>query len=231
MPGLSAAATLDLWEAAGRLASVERALELAAAAEPGSDEDLPTLPLGRRDALILGLHGLRALDATATCPACGEQAEFAVDAGALLAQEPVPQTPLYIDGVVVHWRPIDSRDVGAAAKATDAEDAERVLLSRCVTSAATLSEDVRAALAKAMADADPLAEVLVDVDCPDCGMRFVADLDVASFVWTEVSARAQRLFRDVDVLARAYGWTEPEVLALGERRRDAYLALAGEAGA
>jgi hypothetical protein len=32
----------------------------------------------------------------------------------------------------------------------------------------------------------------------------------------------------VHVLARAYGWTESEVLALGERRRAAYLELAEE---
>ena len=79
-----------------------------------------------------------------------------------------------------------------------------------------------------MAEADPLAEVLVDVVCPACAAQFVADLDIASFVWAEVRARAQRLLRDVDVLARAYGWTEPEVLALTDRRRDAYLALAEE---
>jgi hypothetical protein len=30
----------------------------------------------------------------------------------------------------------------------------------------------------------------------------------------------------VDALARAYGWTETEVLALGDRRRAAYLELA-----
>jgi hypothetical protein len=32
--------------------------------------------------------------------------------------------------------------------------------------------------------------------------------------------------RDVDVLARAYGWTEAETLALGRFRRRAYIELA-----
>ena len=77
-----------------------------------------------------------------------------------------------------------------------------------------------------MADADPLAEVLVDIACPACGEAFVADLDVAQFVWAEVRARALALLRDVDALARAYGWTEEQVLALGDTRRDAYLELA-----
>ena len=33
------------------------------------------------------------------------------------------------------------------------------------------------------------------------------------------------LLRDVDTLARAYGWTEEQVLALGDARRGAYLEL------
>ena len=41
-------------------------------------------------------------------------------------------------------------------------------------------------------------------------------------------ARARRLLREVDVLARAYGWTEPEVLALDDARRAAYLRAGAE---
>ena len=86
-----------------------------------------------------------------------------------------------------------------------------------------LPADAREALARAMADADPLAEVLVDVSCPACGASFVTDLDIGAFVWVELRAHAHRLLREVDALARTYGWTEPEVLALDERRRAAYL--------
>jgi hypothetical protein len=244
MPDLSAAATLDLWEAARELRPVERALALAAAAAPAGAEELARLPLGRRDARILKLHAAlagRELDATAACPTCGEQAEFAVDAGELLARDGDPQRTAAVeaDGFVVHWRPPDSRDVSAAAETGDPAAAERTLLARCVTSATgpggvvdstTLPANVRGEVSRAMADADPLAEVLVDVVCPECDTEFVADLDVGAFVWAEVHGRAQRLLHEVDVLARAYGWTETEVLALGDRRRQAYLTLAGEGG-
>jgi hypothetical protein len=93
-----------------------------------------------------------------------------------------------------------------------------------------LPADVRGALAQAMAEADPLAEVLANVACPACGTEFVADLDVGSFVWGELHARARRLLREVHVLARAYGWTEEEVLALPEPRRAAYLSLVQDGG-
>ncbi len=76
-----------------------------------------------------------------------------------------------------------------------------------------------------MADADPLGEVLAGLTCPDCGAAFEAELDVAAFVWAEVDASARRLLHEIDVLARAYGWTESEVLALTERRRSSYLRI------
>jgi len=226
MPDLSAAATLDLWQAVEGRDPVGRSLALAAASGRDPDE-VAALPLGQRDALLLELHAGAAFDATAECPACGERAEFAVDARELLARGREAAEPAPVESVV--WRPPDSRDVAAAAAAGDAEAAERVLLERCAGSA-DLPAEVRAAVVRAMAEADPLAEVLVDVSCPACGEGFVADVDVAGFVGAELRARARRLLREVDVLARAYGWTEAEVLELGDRRRAAYLELA-EAGA
>ena len=58
--------------------------------------------------------------------------------------------------------------------------------------------------------------------------RSSADFDLAAFVWAEFGAQARRLLHEVDALGRAYGWTEGEVLALGERRRAAYVDLALE---
>src|SRR5581483_6250238 len=166
--------------------------------------------------------GRQALEATATCPSCGEPVEFAVGVAELLARDEAAGAPVALG---VAWRPPDSRDVAAAAAAGDAVAAEEVLLARCVR-----GDVSRAALCDAIADCDPLAEVRADVVCPACEAAFVADLDVASFVWAEVRTRALRLLRDVDELARAYGWTEAEVLALDERRRRAYLELVREGG-
>ena len=215
-PHLSAAATLDLWQEAEGRDPVGRALALASLSGRPLDE-LAALPIGRRDALLLELYAGEALDATAACPACGEQAEFSVERDALLARAR--------DAKPADWRPPDSTDVSAAAATGDAEAADRVLLERCAGSA-ELSAGQRAAFVAAVAEADPLAEVLVDVSCPACGEAFVADLDVGAFVWADVRVAARRLLLEVDALARAYGWTEAEVLALGDRRRAAYLELA-----
>jgi hypothetical protein len=123
------------------------------------------------------------------------------------------------------------------AASGDVDAAERALLDRCVSwvrgrdeeaSESELPPSLREALARAIAEADPLAEVLVDVSCPACGASFVTDLDLGAFVSAELRAEAQRLLHEVDALARAYGWTEPEVLALGDARRAAYLELVRE---
>jgi hypothetical protein len=245
MPQLSATAALDLWERGDALGPVERALVLAAAVDDDAraPDTLAELPLGLRDARLLMLHSAlagSAMEATAACPVCGEDAEFTVDADALLAQAGREPVAIELDGFVVEWRPPTSRDVDAAGRASSPVDAEQVLLARCVSSArgpsgevrsAGLPTHVREALARAIGEADPLAEVLVDVVCPSCDAVFVTDVDVAGFVWARLRAHAQQLLADVDALARAYGWTEADVLALGERRRAAYLEIAGTVGA
>ncbi len=240
MAGRSPSFTLDLWERAQHLTPIERAVALAAAAEPAAPrEDVAVLPLGRRDARLLRLRGASArptLDATATCPSCGESIEFAPEAAQLLSgQAGRPPEPVRAAGFVVRWRPPTSADMAAAAAAGDPEAARATLLERCVLAASgpdgavsvhELPPAVHAALDDAMAAADPLAEVLIDLACPACAAAFVADLDVAGFVWSELEAGVRRLLGDVDALARAYGWTEPEVLALSDERRAAYLRLA-----
>src|SRR5207249_890133 len=120
--------------------------------------------------------------------------EFEIDAEALLAAEPARPAPLETAGYVTEWRPIDSGDVAAAAAGADSAAAERTLLARCVTAArgpegdvdvTTLPAAVRAELSRALAAADPLAEVILDVTCPVCKTGFVADLDMGAFVWAE----------------------------------------------
>ncbi len=47
--------------------------------------------------------------------------------------------------------------------------------------------------------------------------------DTGAFLWLEISQTARRLLDDVHQLAWAYGWPESEILAMGQRRRQAYL--------
>lgn len=222
---------LGLWDRAARARGPERALVLAGAPERAE------APLGQLHALLLTLHDELSgptLAATVPCPECAEIVEFTLSTVELLPLADKIDTtppPVVYGGWTVTWRPPSARDLMVI-------DDEWDLLDRCVSEARSpegatvsgrrLDPAVRAVLAAAMADADPLAEMLVDLRCPDCDAEFGTEIDPADFVWTELDARARRLLLEVDTLAREYGWAERDVLALSESRRAAYLRIIAE---
>lgn len=236
---------LDLWERGTSLGPVERALTLATAAGAETGE-LRGQPYGRTNAHVLALRVAMSgaeLAATASCPDCSTRVEFTVDAARLRDLSTPGDGGSVADGgrvargeYVVDWRAATPEDLLGAAGAVEPGAALR---RRCllVTSAtgdpvdsAVVPADVLVRAEAAMAQADPLAEVLVGLTCPGCGSTFESDLDPASFVWAEVEARARRVLLEVDTLARAYGWNEGDVLRLSESRRSTYLRLAVAGG-
>ena len=76
-----------------------------------------------------------------------------------------------------------------------------------------------------MTELDPLAEVRLELNCPQCQRHWPVTLDIASFFWNEIVSRAKRLLHDVHVLARAYAWREEDILKMSERRRQYYLNM------
>ncbi len=120
-------------------------------------------------------------------------------------------------------RPPDSTDIAAAL---GADDPAAVILERCMDPpSASMSQELREAATQRMADLDPAAELWLEATCPACGSASTVLLDPAAIVVEEVDRHARRILREVDQLARAYGWREPDVLALGPARRRAYLGL------
>lgn len=231
---------LDLADRASRESPIERALSVAGAT--GADvRTLRDAPLGRLNAAMIAFHTAltgRRLESVVACPSCSAVVEFELDADELRALDPGSDGPDGVfddDGYRVRWRVPTAADLAAVA---DERDAASALLDRCAE--ATIDEhpvdiaEVPGAIVdrieSELAAADPLAEVSVGLACPECGTAFDADLDPVGFVWTEVETEARRVLVEVDVLARAYGWTEPEVLALPEARRRAYLDIIRETG-
>ncbi|GAA1274835.1 hypothetical protein [Streptomyces javensis] len=125
---------------------------------------------------------------------------------------------------------------------TAAARARRALLARCIVSvhrsgrpvpadrlpAAELPEPVQRRLAEAAERADPAADVTLNVACPECGEATRAELDIASYLWAELDHWARDLLLDVHLLATAYGWSEPQILALSPLRRRYYLELCAD---
>lgn len=190
--------------------------------------------LGHVDAELLAVYadnfGPR-LDGVSCCPHCGTDVELGVDVAELRASiaPPTPVEPLLVDGERIEWRLPDESDLAAAAATDDVEAGARMLMSRCITrgpgAGGGLPEGLRDALAERIAAADHYTDLTFALTCPACAGSWDSTVDVAEFVGRTLNLRACRLRREVDALARRYGWSEDQILALPQPRRDAYLEL------
>ncbi|HZM83327.1 MAG TPA: hypothetical protein VFC19_47035 [Candidatus Limnocylindrales bacterium] len=183
---------------------------------------------GARQAALLELHASNfgdRLDGVAVCPGCGTEVELNVPVAELVSGMPSPEPvePFDVDGVTVRWRLPGGADLALSARCADPAQGAVLLLERI--SGAGLSGPVRAALAQRVAAADPFADITFDFACPDCETTWESPLDVGDFVWARLRSTARRLLGEVDELARAYGWSEGQVLALSQQRRNSYLEL------
>jgi hypothetical protein len=241
MRALSAVELISIWEHGAAQSPVRRALDLLVAACPElTPDELAALSIGRRDTWLMALRewtfGSR-LVSLATCPACDERVELDFDLAEVRVAPPeqlVDALWVAIDGYDVRFRLPDSRDLAALSGELDARIYRQRLLARCVLGASRqgaaqtaeqLPDHVVAAVAERMASADPQADVQLALDCPACGQQWRLIFDIVSFFWAEIEAWAYRTLHEVHLLARAYGWREPDILAISPWRRRYYLEM------
>lgn len=232
-----AARLLRAWEHGSVLPHWERALLLAAdavaigapaAEEYGDPGELRRLPVGHTHRLVLLWRADEigpTLTGTAGCPACGCVIEFVLEVARLLDSKPIQSSGALVHGDhTIDWRCPTPEDLMAVTVETEPLSALR---SRCVSVRGEVDPpaSVWRAVDRQLAEADPLAEIVVDLACAECAEVFAARIDPVAFVWAELEATAVRVLHEVDLLARAYGWAEADILALGDIRRTAYLRL------
>jgi len=231
---LSPQKILDVWEAGRQQHELDRALTLLAALNPElSRDELADLTIGERDAQLLRLRTAMfggSAGGTSECPQCGERVEFSLDTRTLAdaGEFAEPAREIEVNGTCLRFRLPTSRDLAEAVTAPDQSCGIRRLIEQCVVEPRPpeeLSGEVVEALSHAMAKADPQAEIIISLGCPNCGKDWELLFDVAHFFWNEIAAQAERLVCEIDTLARVYGWTEHEILSLPARRRRTYLEI------
>lgn len=221
----SAPHVLSLWELGHQGGRAEVALAWLALAHPErAPGELAALPLGRRDRMLLDLRARLfgpTLQLRAACPRCAEAVEAALDV------HPSDPVALPADHAVaagertIRFRLPTAADVAAAA---DSGDPQAALLARCVLDPrAALADDDAAAVLSAMAALDPDADITLALTCPACDHAWSASLDVVEFLRAELAAWSTRFADEVDALARAYGWSEADILRMSPARRHLYL--------
>ncbi|HEX4385905.1 MAG TPA: hypothetical protein VH083_23270 [Myxococcales bacterium] len=230
---LNASVIIAAWEGGQGRSPAGKALAILEAA---GGTGLLALPVGEVAARLLALRERafgQVLDCRASCPVCPARVEFSVDAAALQLEPPARAGELSLSrgGWEVRFRlPI----AGDLLEASRQRDPRALLIERCVLEARSGGQPVPARelpgevlqwLGDALEEADPRGDLQIDLSCPACAHQWREPFDAGSFLWSELAGEARRLFRDVDALARAYGWTEPEIFALSARRRQEYLEL------
>jgi pimeloyl-ACP methyl ester carboxylesterase len=245
MRGLRQADFPTVWDEGDERHSIDRALVLLHHGLPDrSYAWLAGLSIGRRDAYLLQLRRAtfgKRIRFAVLCPHCGERLEDEASVDELLLIDPDLTPPdrfrkALPSGWELEYRALDSRDLAEAASLPDAL-AARTLARRAFLLARkdgqevgfdALDQEALAELAKGVAENDPQAELVFEMQCPACRHQWPVTFDIAVFLWQEVIARAKLLLRDVHELALRYGWSERDILELAPARRAFYMEKLGE---
>jgi hypothetical protein len=250
MHEVGAAEVLQAWEDSLDLSPTRRALTLLSLISGDqTPAELAELPIGERD---VGLMRLRAqlfgdeVEAFCACPSCGEELDVAFQlhsilAGATEATESAggrPTVTVNMEGCEVELRAPRSADIMAVYDEPDPARSAAALRNRLVLNVRQpgggepqppgLPENLIDAVSAEISRLDPFANVELELTCAACKASWPTVFDVTGFLWAEVSAWARHMLRDVHTLARAYGWREHDILAMGSLRRQGYLELVRE---
>ncbi len=224
---------LALSEAATRLSPGRWSLEALRAGYPGAEASgITELPVGARDLHLMALRARLiggALRAEPECEACGAIYELTLDPGDLgLGVGAVPPEAGFrevdIGGEAVELRPVTLADLLAIERIADAGEAAGAL-AKLVLGAEAGDPDADA-LGAALEALDPVADIWIGTQCPECGAAQSIPFDPVGFIARELRQKADALLDDIVTLAREFHWSEAEILALPEARRAFYVAEA-----
>ncbi|MEA2621667.1 MAG: hypothetical protein QOH61_577 [Chloroflexota bacterium] len=161
---------------------------------------------------------------TVRCPSCAEPFDVSIDHAALVPQPVGPEWPtsrIATSTGQVSVRQICGADEEAVAFLEPVAAAD-ALLGRVVDAPVEqLTADERDAADRAVEDLGPDPILTVTAACVACGAPTQIDVDP----YLRVGAGDSALLREVHQLARAYHWSEADILELPTGRRRAYLAL------
>ena len=237
---LTDAQLLTIWERGLALGPTERALLTLAVAHPDCDVDaLRALPVGRRDAQLLELRVATfgpAMRCCVTCPRCRGSSEFDLDVSTLCTGVSCSCDVVNdeFEGSHVRARLPTSADLCAIERLGDPQAGEALLWERCIEirdqagqrlAAASIDSRLRARIETMLDECDPLLDLGFQVVCAECSLQWIAPCDAPHVLWLDLARSARELLMQVDALARAYGWTEEQILGLSPGRRQLYLAM------
>jgi hypothetical protein len=196
----------------------------------GGANDWAGLSVTDFEFLLLHLRALRFgeyLSLGFACPECGER----VEVGFRIADYLRSVQPRTVPGVTrdpnrAGWFRLDGAGfrlptAGDQVAVASVANPARHLEERCLDATAR-RPPLHGRVLRAMAAMAPEVSRPIAGVCPACDAAVQAPLHVARVVVAELRRMAGAVHDDVDLIARAYHWTEATILALPQDRRRAY---------
>lgn len=243
MKPLSATEVLQVWEETYGEPVLEKCtLLLGKACSSSHPDQITQLSIGERDARLLQLREWTfgyTLKNQINCPNCNETIEWEADSRELHLQ-PLGQDfserifHFTIDDFDLHFRLPNSIDIAKVLSGGLNDMSERKILSDCLVkihqnnrecSPADLPEEVFNALDERMAKEDPQADIRMNLTCPVCRAPAEVYFDIASYFWAEINNWSYRVFQEVYLLAKTFGWSEKDILNMSAHRRQLYINM------
>ncbi len=233
---------MAIWEKGRALGPIAKPLTILQHAFPNlSYEDLGKLSIGQRDAGLLqirkNLFGNN-IFAVAQCESCKTNVEIPLDVDVLLVSafdiEKDHSAKVEFADYFIHFQFPNSNHLALIAKCSSIEEARLVLLDHSiekieyqdrVISLDELPNSIVEKFIKHLSEEDPQAEIKLNYQCANCNVKAQSTFDISNFLWEEIESKAKDIFWEVHTLARAYGWTEKDVLDLSSIRRQHYVEM------
>lgn len=233
MERLSDDLILKAWEVGADRGSVDRPLALLWAGGIRTDQDFADLPLALVDRHLLELRAKTfgdTLPCMTRCPECEEILEMELSAQTLLnglSASPPEAENVALGSHHFHVRPVTSHDIADISRCPSLEEAKALLRKRiCGVLTDEIPTEILPDLDSLIETRESSNEIALTLNCINCTHIWTEILDIGGFFWTELEAQAMRLLSEISEIARAFSWSEGDILALPPHRRRTYLTLA-----
>jgi hypothetical protein len=241
LPG--AAELLTLWEQGIDLSLLRKTLLLLEVAHPEMEpEDIAKLSIGARDARLFHLREWMfgsSFRNTIDCPECMKQMEWEMRIEDLVmlsqySEETAGEYNVSSGNYNIRFRLPNSIDISEALSTNVSQSGSEFLLQKCILDIKQKNGDQKGRklpaklmnnLSAKMSELDPAADIQMNITCPNCAFHWEARFDIMSYLWEEIENWAQRILRDVVLLAKNFGWSEKEILNMGADRRQRYVEM------
>lgn len=196
-------------------------------------EEIKSFSIEQKEQYLLEIRRLlfgRKFLSIANCPSCSEMIEWEMNYSDFLnVNKKVDLKKRYICnvlGYVIHYRLPNEKDISLYEK--------NQILKNCVFLVKKNNKEIKVdnvpsalwdKLEIEMEKSSPLSSSTINLSCPKCENKWQLYFSIIDFLWTELDQWAKRFLYDVSILARAYGWSESEIINMNPIRRSYYRNL------